>query len=197
MIQIVALLIGTFAVAGIPFGYLIGRAGGVDIRQRGSGNIGATNVLRSRGRGAAGLTLLLDAAKGAAPVAIARTMMPEQPWVAIAAAFSAVTGHCFSPYLRFRGGKGVATGLGGFAVLQPLAALGAATLFGVTFLLTKIVAAGSAVGATSFPAIAWVLGSPGVALGSMPTVAVILWRHRDNFRRMRAGHEGRVREDRR
>lgn len=193
MIRIVALLIATFAVAGIPFGYLIGRAGGVDVRRQGSGNIGATNVLRSRGRAAAALTLLLDVAKGALPVAAARWLEPQRLWVALAAAFIAVAGHCFTPYLRFRGGKGVATGLGAFLVLQPLAALASLLLFVGTFLFTRIVAAASAGAAIGYPAFAWLLGSPAVALGSLPPVAVILWRHRENFRRMRAGSEGKIR----
>jgi glycerol-3-phosphate acyltransferase PlsY len=195
VIRIAAVLVATFLLAGIPFGYLIGRAGGVDVRRAGSGNIGATNVMRTHGKIAGALTLALDVAKGAVPVAAARLLLPGPAWVEIAVAFVAVAGHCFSPYLGFRGGKGVATALGGFLVLQPVAAAGAVGVFALTVLGTRMVALGSAAAAATYPAFAWLLSAPAVAVGSLPSAALVLWRHRDNFRRLRAGTEHRLGDD--
>ena len=192
MFRLTALFLGTYLVAGIPFGYLIGRAGGVDVRQHGSGNTGATNVFRTRGKTAGALTLVLDVAKGAAPVVAAWTLFPGEPWVPAAAAFVAVVGHCFPVYLRFRGGKGVATALGGFLALQPAAAVGAVAVFVIVVSWSRLVALGSTLSAAAFPAIAWAAGAPGLALGSLPTAAVILWRHRENLARIRAGTEDRL-----
>ena len=115
-------LLAAYLVAAIPFGVLLGRVGGVDVRRVGSGNIGATNVLRHRGILAGLATLLLDAAKGAAGVALALRIEP-QGWLPQAAAVAVVLGHCYPVYLAFRGGKGVATAAGAFAVLSPVLAL--------------------------------------------------------------------------
>ena len=192
MIREAILLLLTYLFAGIPFGYLIGRVGGVDVRRHGSGNIGATNVLRTRGKTAGALTLLLDILKGAVPVLVAARMFPGNVWMPIAAAFIAVAGHCFSIYLGFRGGKGVATALGAFLVLQRVAALGSLAVFAAVLAATRMVALGSTAAAAAFPLFAWLVGEPEVALGSMPGVLIILWRHRDNLRRIRAGTEHRV-----
>jgi glycerol-3-phosphate acyltransferase PlsY len=192
VIRAAGLLLGTFLFCGIPFGYLIGRAGGVDVRREGSGNIGATNLLRTRGRVAGALTLVLDILKGAAPVVVARGWFPEVPFMPIGVAFVAVLGHCFSPYLAFRGGKGVATALGAFVVLLPPAAAGALVLFAGVVAATRLVALGSVVAALGFSPLAWLLGSPTIAAGSLPTAALIVLRHRENLRRIRAGTETRL-----
>lgn len=192
MIPAAGILLGTFLLCGIPFGYLIGRAGGVDVRREGSGNIGATNLLRTRGRAAGTLTLALDILKGAVPVIAARWWFPDAPAMPIGVAFVAVVGHCFSPYLAFRGGKGVATALGAFVVLMPPAAAGSLVLFAGVVAATRLVALGSVVAALGFPPLAWLLGSPAIAAGSVPTAALIVLRHRENLRRIRAGTEARL-----
>ena len=192
MIRYAGLFLGTYMVAAVPFGYLIGRAGGVDVRRRGSGNIGATNLLRTRGKVAGILTLLLDAAKGAVPVTAAHALFPAEPWVPVAAGFVAVAGHCFSLYMRFHGGKGVATAVGAFLALDPLVAAGAVSVFTLVVAWTRLVALGSTIFASALPGIAWLLGTPELALGSIPIAIVIVWRHRENLARIRSGTEDRL-----
>src|SRR5262245_33406492 len=139
----IALLIALgFAAGSIPFGVLVARRRGVNIREQGSGNIGASNVTRVLGKGAGALVLVLDAAKGALPTLAAAHWLAE-PWAVVATGFAAVLGHCFSPFLRGRGGKGVATALGVFAVIDPAITLGGACVWGLVFAMTRIPALGS------------------------------------------------------
>ena len=187
------LLIGLLA-GSIPFGVVIARSRGVDIQQVGSGNIGATNVARSVGKGWGGLVLLLDAAKGAGPVALSSRQLlgwgVGPSWLPMAVGLAAVVGHCFCPWLRFRGGKGVATALGVFLVIDPVATLFAILIFAVVFFLTRAVSAGSLLAALALPAMlalrhhTWIAVALAVALA-----LVIWWRHRDNLRRLRSGTE--------
>ena len=190
--QVVLVLVSVYLLAAIPFGYLIGRIGGVDVRVRGSGNIGATNLLRTRGKLAGAVTLLLDIGKGAAGVLLAAYLLPQLFWAPAAAGFAALVGHCFPIYLGFRGGKGVATALGAFLVLAPLATLLAVLLFIAILATTRLVAVGSAAAAVGFPAAVWALGDARLALAALPSAAVILWRHRENFDRIRRGVESRL-----
>jgi glycerol-3-phosphate acyltransferase PlsY len=188
----ILVLLATYLVAAIPFGYLLGRAGGIDVRRVGSGNIGATNVMRARGRWVGVLTLLLDAAKGAAGVLAARALFPPDHWVPLAAACVAVVAHCYPVYLGFRGGKGVATGAGAFLALSPLAALGSLALFGVVVGTSRLVSLASVAAAASFPLLAWLLDGRRLALGGLAVALVVLWRHRENLRRLAAGSEERL-----
>lgn len=186
------LLLATYLLAALPFGYLLGRAGGIDVRQVGSGNIGATNVLRARGAWAGGATLLLDGAKGAAGILAARAWFPEHPWLPIAAAVVAVTGHCYPVYLGFRGGKGVATAAGASLALVPLAALLSLAAFAAVVLWSRRVSLASLAGALTFPLFAWTLGRPDASVGGMAVGLLIVWRHRENIVRLARGSEPRV-----
>ena len=143
-----ALAVGAaYLVGSIPFSFLVARGFGVaDVRRVGSGNVGATNVLRSAGRMAGGLALLLDAAKGAAASLLAMKLVPDQELTWALAAVAAVLGHMYPVWLRFQGGKGVATGLGAFAPLAPGAAVGGTVLFLLTLATTRYVSLGSIVG---------------------------------------------------
>src|ERR1039457_3727622 len=151
-----------YLLGSIPVGYLLVRLfRREDIRTVGSGNIGATNVLRSGGKGLGAATFVLDAAKGAAAVLlgalVASPLLPSVPQrnVEALAALCAVLGHMFPIWLRFRGGKGVATGFGVFLVAAPLAALSAIALFAIVVAITRYVSLASIVGAASFPIFAW------------------------------------------
>jgi glycerol-3-phosphate acyltransferase PlsY len=191
----------SYLLGSIPFGYLLVRTfRGEDVRQSGSGNIGATNV--SRKSPALGvLTLLLDALKGTAAVALAYKLadrvvaIPTFEQLALGA-FFAVVGHMFPVWLKFRGGKGVATSLGAFVVIAPKAELIAVGIFIVVVAISRYVSLGSIVAVAIFPFIAWFTGrsylSPTVlALISISSL-LILMKHRDNMRRLWAGTESRL-----
>ncbi|MGH7355177.1 MAG: glycerol-3-phosphate 1-O-acyltransferase PlsY [Candidatus Rokuibacteriota bacterium] len=180
----------------VPIGYLVGRAwGGGDIRRQGSGNIGATNVLRTLGRGPAILTLMLDVLKGYAAAALGGELAPGD--AAGAAAVAAVAGNCWSPFLGFRGGKGVATGLGALLRLAPLATLAALPVFAAIVATTRWVSLGSLLSAACVPLGALALGSrPAVVVASAAIAALVIVRHRDNIGRLLAGKEHRLGERR-
>ena len=155
----------SYALGSIPTGYLLVRLfRDQDIRAVGSGNIGATNVMRSGGKGLGAATFLLDMLKGCAAVwlggVLAGALAPNLPLrdAQALAAISAVVGHMFPVWLRFRGGKGVATGFGVFLVAAPLAALAAITVFAIVLLLSRFVSLASIVGAASFPVFAVIPG---------------------------------------
>ena len=180
-----------FLSGSVPYGYLIVRwLRGEDIRRRGSGNIGATNVGRGLGVGGWAATVLLDAGKGALPVWLAWRFRPENPEVAAAAGFAAILGHCFTPWLGWRGGKGVATMLGVFALLAPVALLVAVACFAVVAGVTRYASAGSLAAAVALAvATRLVGGPPPVFVAALLTLLVVIQRHRDNIRRLLAGTE--------
>ena len=198
MAQVLA-IVAAYLVGSIPFSFLVARAFGVeDVRRVGSGNVGATNVLRSAGRRAGGLALLLDAAKGAAASLIAVTLAPDRELTWALAAVSAVLGHMYPVWLRFQGGKGVATGFGAFAPLTPVAALGATVLFLLTLGPTRFVSLSSIVGAVSLFLFALALGGPSpVVWAAAFTAVLVVLRHRSNVRRLWTGEERRAGETRR
>lgn len=198
MLSVLA-IVAAYLVGSIPFSFLVARAFGVDdVRRVGSGNVGATNVLRSAGRRAGGLALLLDAAKGAAASLIAVRLAPDQELTWALAAVAAVLGHMYPVWLRFQGGKGVATGFGAFAPLTPEAALGATVLFLLTLAATRYVSLSSIVGAAGLALLALVLGSPGpVVWAAAVTAGLVVLRHRSNVRRLWTGQESRAGEPRR
>jgi acyl phosphate:glycerol-3-phosphate acyltransferase len=184
----------SYSLGSIPFGYILLRIfRGEDVRQTGSGNIGATNVARSSP--ALGVfTLVLDALKGLAAVLLARAILPPQSWLAGLAALFAVLGHMFSIWLKFRGGKGVATGLGSFVVLAPKAVLAMICVFLVLVLAFRYVSLASIAAVGLFPVLACFLDGyrnpPQVAV--MGTAAIlIIARHHENIRRLLAGTESR------
>ena len=188
-VSLLAYLIGS-----IPFSFLVARAFGVrDVRRVGSGNVGATNVLRSAGRAAGAVALGLDVAKGALAVALAARVAPAEPLLPALAAFLVVAGHVYPVWLGLRGGKGVATGLGAFAWLEPTAALLALLVFLLTVATTQLASLGSVLGALSLAALAFVLrGRDAVALAAAATAALIVLRHRSNLRRILDGTERRL-----
>lgn len=191
-------VLAAYLVGSVPFSFLVARAFGVaDVRRVGSGNVGATNVLRSAGRKAGGLALLLDAAKGAGASLLAMKMAPDQELTWALAAVAAVLGHMYPVWLRFQGGKGVATGLGAFAPLSPEAALGATILFVLVLLATRYVSLSSIVGAVSLALLALVLETPGpVAWAAALAAGLVAVRHRSNVHRLWTGKERRAGEPR-
>jgi glycerol-3-phosphate acyltransferase PlsY len=191
-----AVIAAAYLIGSIPFSFLVARAFGVaDVRRVGSGNVGATNVLRSAGMPAGAAALGLDVAKGALAVALAQRLAPGHPVLPAAAAVAAVVGHVYPVWLRLRGGKGVATGLGAFAVLEPLAALIALPIFGLTVATTRFASLGSVAAAASLAGFAlFFRGRDPVALAALAAAALIVWRHRSNLRRILDGSERRLGE---
>lgn len=185
----------SYLLGSIPFGYILMRVfRGQDIRQSGSGNIGATNVARSSP--ALGvLTLLLDAGKGIAAVASARALFPGQNDLAGLAALCAILGHVFPVWLKFRGGKGVATGLGSFILLAPNAIFMMIGIFGAVLLVFRYVSLSSVIAAALLPLLAWLLNSYGgtpLMLGFMSAASLlIIGKHHQNLRRLLSGTEPR------
>lgn len=197
-----ALLLLSFLLGAIPFGLLLGRiARGVDVREHGSGNLGATNVLRVAGPGWGLLALALDAAKGWLPVALLPGWLGLAPggaggaWPA-AAAIAAVCGHVFTPFARFRGGKGVATALGSCIALDPLSAAIGAIAFIVVVFACRYVSVGSMVMVTVFPLAILARRAtdppmPAIAAGLL-IATLVAWRHRANWARLARGAEPRI-----
>lgn len=174
-----------FLAGSIPFGVLVARRRGVDIQQRGSGNIGATNVARVLGKAPALLVLLLDAGKAAVPTYLA--LWGGQPQAVVAAvAFAAIVGHCFSPWLRFRGGKGVACAIGVYLVISPTFSAIVIGSFVAVLAVTRVPALGSAVGVWVMAVLLTLYRSPPLAALGLATAALILFTHRSNWRHLLA-----------
>jgi glycerol-3-phosphate acyltransferase PlsY len=190
----VLVFVAAYLLGSLPFSFLVARAFGVrDVRRVGSGNVGATNVLRNAGKTAGTLAFLLDASKGAAAAVLAARVFPADPTLAALAAVAAVVGHMYPVWLRFEGGKGVATGLGAFVPLAPWAALAAVVVFAGVAAATRYVSLGSVAGALTLAGVAWALDGPGpVALAATSTGALVLLRHRSNLRRILGGTERRA-----
>lgn len=189
--EIIALIVFAYLLGSIPTGYILGKFAGVDVRQVGSGNVGATNVARAVGKWQGVLTLLADAMKGMLPAAIGLAMMlPSAAIAALSAA--AFLGHLYPIFLNFRGGKGVATALGALLVIAPLAGLLLVVIFAAVVFPTRLVSLSSIVAAASAPFALWLFLQPRaiVLLGAF-LAAMIVWRHRGNIQRLRAGTEPR------
>ena len=184
-----ALALG-YALGSVPFGLLLTRAFGAgDLRSIGSGNIGATNVLRTGRKGLAAATLLLDALKGLAAVLLAYRLFPE---VAGLAALGAILGHCFPVWLGFKGGKGVATMMGiSLGLGWPIGATYAAVWLAVLG-LTRISSLAGMSAAIAAPIAAWATGHAGLAPILAVIAALVLWLHRGNIARLRAGTEAKL-----
>ena len=191
----------SYLLGSIPFGYLLVRIfHGEDVRQSGSGNIGATNVSR-KSPFLGLLTLLLDAFKGFAAVAVTLRLFPAPVWLLGVAALAAVVGHMFPIWLKFSGGKGVATGLGAFLLVVPKTILVMVCVFIVVFAIFRYVALASILTAGFFPFTAWLLGpyrnAPGMLACMAAASFLIIVRHYENIRRLMAGTEPRFQERRR
>ena len=194
MLRFVALLGAAYLLGSVPFSFFVARWFGVkDVRQVGSGNVGATNVMRSAGKGAGVLALALDAGKGAAAAWLAGLIEPEGSIVPPLAAAAAVLGHMSPDWRGFRGGKGVATGAGAFVPLAPAATAISVLVFAFTTALTRYVSLGSLAGATALATFAFALGSPpAVAWAAAFVAALVIWKHRSNLQRLVKGTESRI-----
>ena len=193
---IVPLLLGAYLLGSIPFGLLFARLfGGTDVRQAGSGNIGATNVARVAGPLPGILTLVFDAAKGAAAVWLAGRFVEHSAGTMMFAGVAALLGHCFPVWLRFKGGKGVATGIGVFAALCPPAALAALLLFVLVVASLRFVSVGSITAAAAMPLFVYFLWAPHhapplvVSFGTLFAAALIIYKHSANLQRLVEGTE--------
>ena len=179
-----------YLLGSIPFGLILTKAFGAgDLRSIGSGSIGATNVLRTGRKGLAAATLLLDAGKGALAVWLT---VQWWPLAAPIAAFGAIVGHCFPVWLGFKGGKGVATALGILLALSWQLALVCIAVWLIAFLVSRISSVGGISAAMAAAPAAWALGRSDLVLPLVGVALVILWRHRANIARLRAGTEPRV-----
>jgi len=192
--SILAVSIGYLA-GSIPFAYLVARARGIDVRRVGSGNVGATNVLRTSGVVTAVCVMVLDVAKGAGAVQCAARLAPDAIAAPAVAGVAAVVGHIYPVWLKFRGGKGVATAAGVFSVLTPVALAPALALFVLTVWITRFVSLGSLVATIALGPIAAGLGAPfAVVVSALGSALLIVLRHRSNIVRLIAGTERRVGE---
>jgi glycerol-3-phosphate acyltransferase PlsY len=183
-------LVGGYLIGSVPFGLLLTKAAGLgDIRQVGSGNIGATNVLRTGRKGLAAATLILDGLKGAVAVLVARQFLGDQD---VVVGTAAVLGHLFPVWLGFRGGKGVATGLGVLLAAAWPVGLACCALWLVAAKLLKMSSAAALTAFAAAPLFALVLSSADHALMALLIAVLVFWRHEENIRRLVAGTEPRI-----
>lgn len=181
-----------FLLGSIPFPYLLTRRWGIDLRTVGSGNVGAANALRVSSPATAMTVLALDATKGSLAVWLAGACGPP-PSLAVCAGLAAIAGHVYPPWLGFRGGKGMATTAGVFAVLAPAATLLAAAVFVILIALTRVVSLGSIGAIVALPPLtAWLGASRVVVIGACTAAALVMFRHRTNVRRLWLGTERRL-----
>jgi glycerol-3-phosphate acyltransferase PlsY len=180
----------SYLAGSIPFGLLLARAKGIDLRQVGSGNIGATNVARAMGKGWAVAVLAADAAKGFVPVWLGRRFGLSATWIALAGA-AAIVGHMFTLFLRGRGGKGVATSLGVASALSPIAAAIGFAAYVVVFAVTRLSSLGSLLGVWTFALLFVLRDRPATALMALAIGGALLvtLRHRENIARLVRGEE--------
>lgn len=200
-LRIGGVLVVAYLIGAIPFAVIVSRVFfHIDVRDHGSGNAGATNVMRVLGVGAGIAVLLLDALKGVAAVLIARTAYPAtlgengHDWMLIGAAFAVVLGHSYSPYLKFQGGKGVATAAGALLVLTPVAWPILFATFAVVVAVWRMVSLGSIVIALQFPLLMLVFYAdrPAFLAFSVVASALVVWRHRSNIVRIAHGEEAKM-----
>jgi acyl phosphate:glycerol-3-phosphate acyltransferase len=191
LVPLVAYFLGS-----IPFGLILAKLfGGTDVRKKGSGNIGATNVARVVGPLAGILTLIFDVAKGAAAVLLAERLSNDSAKWMMIAAVAALVGHCFPVWLKFKGGKGVATAAGVFLVLSPPAFLGAVILFLLVVIVWRYVSLGSISAAAAMPLLMYFLWAPhhapplAITFGALATALLIIFKHRGNLQRLLEGAE--------
>jgi len=204
MLTFAFVVIGSYLLGSIPFGYIAGRIAGIDIRTFGSGNVGATNVIRTLGKGYGYPVFALDFLKGfgAVKMSILVAARMQSEWnpsemFGIAAAISSVIGHSFPIWLRFKGGKGVATSAGALMGLAPVAALVGIAIWILTFWLTRYVSVASIAAAAALPFVILVTTRLSRTTGkllfysSVCLAAVVIWRHRSNLSRLIRGTEPR------
>ncbi len=192
--SLAGLFVGCYLLGSIPTGYWLAKAWkGIDVRQHGSGNLGATNVFRVLGPWPGGITLAIDILKGLAAVGLAKVLFPAQVITSLGAGLAAIVGHTMSVFVRFRGGKGVATSAGVFLALLPVPSLLAVSSFGIIFGITRYVSLGSLCAALVLVLSAFALSSPRPL--SWATVGIfffVIWTHRANIKRLLEGTENRI-----
>ena len=189
---------GAYLIGGIPFGYLIGRMRGVDVRTVGSKNIGATNVFRTVGKKWGLLAFTCDVLKGLVPVLAARQWAPRE-WLPLAVGVACVVGHMLTPYMKFKGGKGVATAFGMLIALAPALVGAAFAIFAAVFALSNYISLGSCTAAAFLSVCVWfpVLGTKGFrdlpqCILVTAVALFVIWKHRSNIRRLAAGEENKI-----
>lgn len=188
--EILLIVLG-YLLGSVPVGFILGSRSGIDVRKSGSGNVGATNVARVVGKRQGTLTLIADVAKGFLPVFLAMQLGASLA-ATILVGTAAFLGHLFPIFLKFKGGKGVATGLGVFLALAPMATLVLVAMFGVAVLTGRIVSLSSILTALAAPIIFWLFAYPPLVVGMAAFIALaITWRHQSNIRRMMNGSEPR------
>lgn len=182
-----------YLLGAVPFGLVIGRMAGIDIRTEGSRNIGATNVGRVLGRKLGVLTLLCDCLKGLLPMALAAQLLPEgqqRELTVVLTGLAAVVGHMFPVYLQFKGGKGVATSLGVFLFLSPLAIAISLAVFVAVVAFSGFVSVGSLLTAALMPLWLYLLGASKTTIAMAAAVGLLIWiKHHENIDRLRHGRE--------
>jgi acyl phosphate:glycerol-3-phosphate acyltransferase len=194
VVQVLLFVVLGYLLGTIPTGYLVGRLRGIDVRAVGSGNIGATNVLRAVGPWAAIVVVIVDPLKGVAAVALPAALGVDL-WIVAATALATVLGNTYNVFLRFRGGKGVATSVGVFMVVDPLVTVLAIALFAIVLWTARYVSLASVVGVAVAPLLVLARGSDlPVLLLAFAVAAVVIVRHADNIGRLRAGVERRLGE---
>jgi len=204
MVILAGVLIGSYFLGSIPFGYLAGRLEGIDIREAGSGNVGATNVVRVLGKRYGYPVFALDVLKGFGAVKISMLMAPGRPpewnspeFFGIVAAISSVLGHLYPPWLKFKGGKGVATSAGALLALTPVATLIGVAVWVIVFWLTRYVSLASVTAAVVLPIVILVVSwreqeeVKQLVYASACVAAIVVWRHRSNLCRLLRGTEPR------
>jgi glycerol-3-phosphate acyltransferase PlsY len=204
MVTLATIVIGSYLLGSIPFGYLAGRLAGIDVRKAGSGNVGATNVVRVMGKQYGYPVFALDVLKGFGAVKISMLIASGRPqeWnspeiFGILAATSSVLGHVYPPWLKFKGGKGVATSAGALLALTPVATLIGVAVWIIVFWLTRYVSLASVVATVALPIVILMIGSPDQNSGkllvysSLCVAALVIWRHRSNLSRLLRGTEPR------
>ncbi|RNC66607.1 MAG: glycerol-3-phosphate acyltransferase [Desulfuromonadales bacterium] len=185
------IIVGAYLLGSIPTGLLLAKAFGVDIRNTGSGNIGATNVYRTLGRTVGVATLVGDCLKGLLPVLAAKYLGMADIWVA-AAGLAAFLGHVYTVFLGFKGGKGVATALGVFLGISPLSVLIALGIFVAVVFTSRFISLGSITAAAAMPVIVAVVERKPLLIGVTLIIGLlVIWKHRENIRRLRQGTENR------
>ena len=191
IIDIMLALAGGFFLGSLPFGFWLAQVKGVDIRKKGSGNIGATNVGRILGKEWGYLVFALDALKGWLAVWVAAEFFQAGDVGSVLTGMAAVAGHVFSPWLNFKGGKGVATSAGVLLGLAPAVLFLTAFIWGVSFAIKRIVSVSSLLAATAFPFLVMYLepGRKALLLASFALGGLVWYRHRDNLQRLMAGTE--------
>ncbi|MBI5655857.1 MAG: glycerol-3-phosphate acyltransferase [Geobacter sp.] len=189
------LIIAAYLLGSVPTGLVLARVvGGVDIRTTGSGNIGATNVSRTLGWKVGVLTLVGDCLKGVVPVLLAYRLGFTEGWLALTG-LAAFTGHIYTVFLRFKGGKGVATALGVFLAMSPLSVLAALAVFGLVFWKWRYVSLASISAAAAMPLLVALIDRRGLIFLMSGVIALlVIWRHRENIQRLRLGTESKFKK---